>query len=341
MTKKARGLRYRDLLKDPEVRRWYDNNARGSVVTADVYLRRLGNFCERQETTPKELAGKTEKELYAILLDYVSELEGEGKAGSYIGSIMRALKSWLTHNDKVLTKKIKIRGGSTFPTLKDERVPTPQELKKILLSGDKKSRVACVLVAHSGLRLQSLGAYLGDDGLRIGDIPELQISGDIIEFTEVPAMIVVRPELSKTGHKYITFLSEEGCDYLKDYLEERLREGEKLGRRSSILKPKTAAKRFISTTKVSETIRRSMRKAGFSWRPYVLRSYFDTQLMFAESKGLVLRDYRTLWMGHKGDIEHTYTTNKNRLPPHILDDMREAYRKSQEHLQTTVPESPK
>lgn len=341
MAKKSRGLRYKALLEDAEVRRWYDNNARGSVVTADVYLRRLGNFCERHDTTPKELAGKSEKELYAILLDYVSELEGEGKAGSYIGSIMRALKSWLTHNDKILTKKIKIRGGSIFPTLKDERVPTPQELKKILLSGDKKSRVACVLVAHSGLRLQSLGAYLGDDGLRIGDIPELKISGDIIEFTEVPAMIVVRPELSKAGHKYITFLSEEGCDYLKDYLEERLREGEKLGRRSSILKPKTAAKRFISTTKVSETIRRSMRKAGFPWRPYVLRSYFDTQLMFAESKGLVLRDYRTLWMGHKGDIEHTYTTNKNRFPPHILDDMREAYRKSQEHLQTTMPEHPK
>ncbi len=73
----------------------------------------------------------------------------------------------------------------------------------------------------------------------------------------------------------------------------------------------------------------------------MLRSYFDTQLMFAESKGLVLRDYRTLWMGHKGDIEHTYTTNKNRFPPHILDDMREAYRKSQEHLQTTMPEHPK
>jgi len=25
--------------------------------------------------------------------------------------------------------------------------------------------------------------------------------------------------------------------------------------------------------------------------------------MLAESKGLVLRDYRQFWMGHKGDIE--------------------------------------
>ncbi|MCJ2669455.1 MAG: site-specific integrase [Candidatus Thermoplasmatota archaeon] len=341
MKRRGRGSRYRKLLEDPEVRRWYDNNARGSVVTADVYLRRLGNFCQSQDFTPKKLAAKSERELYGILLDYVSMLEQEEKAGSYIGSIVRALKSWLTHNDKVLRKKIKIRAGNTFPTLKDERVPTPQELKKIFLSGDKKSRVACALVAHSGLRLQSLGAYLGDDGLRIGDIPELRIGGDGVEFVEVPAMIVVRPELSKAGHKYITFLSEEGCDHLKDYLEERLREGESLNRRSSIIRPKTADKQFISTTKVSETIRKSIRSAGFPWRPYVLRSYFDTQLMLAESKGRVLRDYRTLWMGHKGDIEHTYTTNKGRLPPHIMDDMREAYRRSQEFLQTSVPEHPR
>jgi hypothetical protein len=162
-----------------------------------------------------------------------------------------------------------------------------------------------------------------------------------MDFSEVPAMIVVRPELSKAGHKYITFLSEEGCDYLKEYLEERMRAGEELSNRSSIVRPKTAAKQFISTTNIGDVIRKAIRKAGFTWRPYVLRSYFDTQLMLAESKGHLLRDYRTLWMGHKGDIEHTYTTNKGKLPPHIIDDMREAYGRSQEFLQTKVPEQPK
>jgi hypothetical protein len=70
----------------------------------------------------------------------------------------------------------------------------------------------------------------------------------------------------------------------------------------------------------------------------VLRSYFDTQLMLAESKGLILRDYRTFWMGHKGDIENRYTTNKQRLPDQIVEDMREAYRRSQEFLQTVEAE---
>lgn len=341
MKQKGRGSRYKSLLNDSEVRRWYENNARGSVVTADVYLRRLGNFCNAHQTTPKKFAAKSEKEIYAILLDYVGKLEKEGKAGSYIGSIMRALKSWLSYNDKEIKKKVKIRGAGTTPTLKDERIPTPRELKSIFLSGDKKSRVACALVAHSGLRLESLGTYLGDNGLRIGDFPELSIEGGQAEFGEIPTMVIVRQELSKAGHKYVTFLSEEGCDYVKEYLEERIRSGESLSKRSSILKPKTAAKSFISTTNIGDIIRKAIRKAGFAWRPYVLRSYFDTQLMLAESKGYVLRDYRTLWMGHKGDIEHIYTTNKGRLPPHILDDMREAYRKGQEFLQTKVPEHPK
>jgi hypothetical protein len=341
MARKGRGSRFTKLLKDTEIRRWYESNARGSVVTADVYLRRLGNFCEAHKTTPKDFAAKSEKQIYGILLDYVSKLEKEGKSGSYISSIMKALKSWLMHNDKEVKKKIKIQGADSTPTLRDERVPTPLELKSILMSGDKKTRVACVLVAHSGLRLQSIGTYLGDNGLRIGDLPELRIEGDVVEFGEVPTMIVVKPELSKAGHKYVTFLSEEGCDYLKEYLEERMRNGEKLNKRSSILRPKTASKQFISTTNIGDTIRKAIRKAGFSWRPYVLRSYFDTQLMLAESKGHVLRDYRTLWMGHKGDIEHRYTTNKGKLPPHIIDDMHEAYERGQEFLQTRMPEHPK
>jgi hypothetical protein len=43
-------------------------------------------------------------------------------------------------------------------------------------------------------------------------------------------------------------------------------------------------------------------------------------------------------MGHKGDIENRYTTNKGKLPESVLEDMREAYRKSQQYLQTIKAE---
>jgi hypothetical protein len=325
---------YAYLLGDVDVRRWYENVARGSRVTADVYLRRLGWTCRRLNLEPKDFVNLSDRDLAAVLSDFVSCLEREGRTGSYIKSCMKAVKSWLSFNMRELKVKIKIRGVDDTPTLRDERVPTQPELKKIFMCADIRNRVACVLLAHSGLRIETLGNYTGTDGLRLRDFPEIRVEGESVTFDKIPTMVVVRRELSKAGHQYFSFLSEEGCEYLRDYLEGRLKRGEKLAPDSPILTPKVAPKPFIRSTNISDMIRSAIRRAGFKWRPYVLRSYFDTQLMLAESKGLVLRDYRQFWMGHKGDIENRYTTNKNRLPESVIEDMREAYRKSQEYLQT-------
>ena len=326
--------KYAFLLGNVDVKRWYENVARGSEVTADVYLRRLGAFCKHFSLKPRQLAALSQDELYNLLLDYVSALERAGRAGSYIESALKAVKSWLAHNGIEIRRKIKIRGARDTPSLRDERVPTQQELRRIFMSGDKKTRAACVLIAHSGLQLMTLGDYRGQNGLRVKDLPEMKIGGGTVEFEQIPTMVVVRPELSKARHQYFTFLSEEGCQYLKDYLEERMLNGELLTLNSPIIRPKVANKPFIRTVNIGDMIRNAIRKAGFNWRPYVLRAYFDTQLMLAESKGLVLRDYRKFWMGHKGDIENRYATNKYKLPESIIEDMREAYRRSQEYLQT-------
>ena len=332
-----RRKKYSALLENEDIRRWHDNMARGSQVTADVYLRRLGNFCQQNETTPENLLSRSEEELHNLLLDTVSIME-KRYAGSYIQSVVKAIKSWLAHNGVEIKRQIKIRGAEDTPSLRDERVPTNDELKRIFLSGDKKTRTASVLVAHTGVRIKTIGNYQGNDGLRVRDLPEMEIEEQTVEFKCIPTLVVVRRELSKAGHQYLTFLSEEGCEYLKDYLETRMREGEELTSESAIVTPKQRIKPFIRATNVGDVIRAAIRKAGFNWRPYVLRSYFDTQLMLAESKGLVLRDYRQFWMGHKGDIENRYTTNKGRLPQNVVEDMREAYRRSQRYLQTTKQE---
>ena len=57
-------------------------------------------------------------------------------------------------------------------------------------------------------------------------------------------------------------------------------------------------------------------------------------LLIAESQGKITHSYRQFFMGHKGDIEARYTTNKARLPESVVEDMREAYRRSQSFLQT-------
>jgi len=64
--------RHKKLLVDPDVKRGYQNIARGSTMTADVRLRRLGVYCERTDTIPKELAQigiDSVKKVEDVLLD--------------------------------------------------------------------------------------------------------------------------------------------------------------------------------------------------------------------------------------------------------------------------------
>ena len=333
MPKKAM-TKLEEILQDKDVRRWYDNVRRGAITTADVYGRRLRAFCEMVNKDPQQLAKMTESELYLLLLDFVTEEEKKGRTGSYIETTVKSAKSWLAYNQNFIKGKIKIRGARKAPTLENERVPTLDELRRIFLASTMRDRVSCVIVAHSGLRLETLGNYLGDDGLRIKDLPEMTVKDGEVTFKQIPTLVVVRDELSKARHKYLSFLSEEGCDYLKQYLESRIQNGENLDPESDIITPKSADKKFIRTINIGDGIRKSLRKTNFQGRPYTLRSFFDTQLLLAESKGKMTPSYRAFFMGHVGDIESKYTTHKGKLSKQMIEDMRESYKRSMAFLQT-------
>jgi len=329
--------KYDYLLGESNVRRWYENVSRGSRITADVYLRRLGSFCNLHRISPAQLTRMKNKDLYNLLLDTVTSMEREQFSGGYVTTVLKVVRSWLAFNGVEVRARIKIRGAYETPTLQDERVPSQEELRNILLAGDEKSRAICILLAHAGVRPEVLGNYRGTDGLQMRDLPEMDVEGDTVVFRKVPTILRVRPALSKKAHQYFTFLSEEGCDYLKAYLEMRIRNGEKMTPDSAVISPKIAKKQFIATTNIGDAARNAIRKAGFPWRPYVLRSFFATQMMLAESKGLIIRDYRSFFMGHKGDIEAVYTLNKRKLPPDVVEQMRSCYAKVQKYLQTVSP----
>jgi len=330
--------KYTSLKNNPEIKRWFLNMSRGSMITGEVYMRRLGQFCEINNTDPIAITKMTEKEIANMLMDTVSLLESQGKAGSFIAGIMKSVKSWLSFNGISIKQKIKVKGVDSTPSLKDERIPSQEELKRIFLSGDKKSRVASSLMAFSGIRPEVLGSYDGSDGLKIMDFPEMEVKDSKVIFNKIPTIVVIRPELSKTRKRYFTFLGPEGCQYLKDYLEERMRRGEVLGQKSSIITPAKendrSRREHIRTINIGDMIRKAIRKSGLNQRPYVLRAYFDTQLMMAESKGLILRDFRQFFMGHTGDIEHRYTLNKGKLPENTIEEMRNSYQKSLKFLET-------
>jgi hypothetical protein len=160
-------------------------------------------------------------------------------------------------------------------------------------------------------------------------------------------MVVVRASLSKARHRYFTFLTSEGCEYLAAYLDKRIASGETINESSALItlsqgylmkgKNKDAGKKFVTTPAITKEIREAMLPV-IKVRPYVLRAYFDTQLLLAESQGKIAHAYRQFFMGHKGDIEARYTTNKGRLPDELLTDMRRAFRESERFLSTATAE---
>ena len=326
----------RELLENPDVRRWYENLARGSPSNADVNLRRLAAFTSATRKRPADLLRLDEKKLHDLLLDFVGREERRNVAGSYVMRTIIGVKSWLTFNGVRVSRPIRIRGSDDAPTLRNERVPTQEELRAIFLAGTPRVRTACVLVAHAGLRPEVLGNYLGIDGLTLGDLPELTVESDSVHFERTPTLIKIRPELSKNSNGYLSFVSSEGCTYIRQYLEMRLRLGEELTSESDLIHPDRVDKRFIRTINIGDAIRSAIRAAGFSWRPYVLRHYFDTQLLTAESRGKVAHDFRVYWMGHIGSIDARYTTNKRRLPPDLIEEMRTAYQRCEPFL-STIP----
>ncbi|MHA1632269.1 MAG: site-specific integrase [Candidatus Freyarchaeota archaeon] len=344
-----RYARWAHLLdEDPDFRRWFENLARGSEVTAFENARILYRFLRRHGMNPQDLvnlARRDRRGVENLLLDFVSTLHREGKSPNYINNYLKAVRSWLNFNEVTLIRKIKIGNRNATPTIADERVPTPDELRTILYYASARAKCSIAFMAFSGLRPETLGNMRGSDGLAVKDLPEMRIEGEKVVFTKVPTMVVVRPNLSKAKHRYFTFLTSEGCEYLKAYLEKRLAAGEKLTGESAIIAvtpgfEKTAYRKslkgFITTKNVTREIREAMRPR-FKWRPYVLRAYFDTQLLLAENHGKISHAYRQFFMGHKGDIEARYTTNKGRLPEDLIEDMRRSFMECEEYLTTRLP----
>lgn len=316
-------------------------------MTARENARVLYRFLKAYDMTAKglvEMARRDRRRVEDILSDFITDLHEKGYSPGYMENYLKAVRSWLIYNDVRLVRRIKIGNRSRTPTIEDERVPTSEELMQILNYADERGRCSISLIAFAGLRPQVLGDVNGSDGLKVSDLPDLIINDGIVTFTASPSMVVVRPSLSKARHRYFTFIIGEGCEYIKAYLEDRITLGEEVEPDSAFIAVKSGYEdagyrigsgrsRHITTKSVTKEIRDAMRPR-FKWRPYVLRAYFDTQLMVAENHGKISHAYRQFFMGHKGDIEARYTTNKGRLTEEVIEDMRRSFRECESYLST-------
>jgi hypothetical protein len=158
------GSKYRRLLEDDRVRKWVDYVARGSPVTAEVYLRRLGRVCEDKGILPSDLLNKDGEWLWNFLNDLVSEMEAKGRAGGYVQSTLKAVKSWLSFNGVEVRRRLKVRGANDTPTLRENQPITAPLLRQLYSTSPLKVKCIIALLAGSGVRPEVIGNHDGSDG---------------------------------------------------------------------------------------------------------------------------------------------------------------------------------
>ena len=322
-----------------EVIRWNRELSLRSKLTADGYMRRLALFCDIAGISPSEFVRRARtrpESVRRLLSDYAVAQQTRGRSPAYIRKVLFALRSWLDHNGVEFTRLPKI-GGRDGVTIENERVPSAEDLRRLLGVLSARGRVCALLMAQSGIRPGVLGSIDASDGLRFGDLMEFDLTE--LEFGRVPFVVRIRSTRDKIGKGYLTFGGPELAEAILAYTHERVARGETLtpdsplvgalgpgvGREGKGPKP---AGTFVSTKSITEDLREGIHRSGLSFRPYVLRARFATACLLGEQHGTVTRDVREFWMGHDlGSVQNRYTLGK-RLTDETVEAMRSAYERT-------------
>jgi hypothetical protein len=325
--------------RSPEVIRWNRELSLRSKLTADGYVRRLALFCDIAGISPAELVRRARarpESVRRLLSDYAVAQQERGRSPAYIRKVLFALRSWLDHNGVEFTRLPKI-GGRDGVTIENERVPSAEDLRRLLGVLSARGRVCALLMAQSGVRPGVLGSIDATDGLRFGDLTEFDLTK--LEFGRVPFVVHIRSTRDKIGRGYLTFGGPELAEAILAYAHERVARGETLTPDAPLVgalgpgvgragKGPKLAGTFVSTKSITEDLREAIRRSGLSFRPYILRARFATACLLGEQHGTVTRDVREFWMGHDlGSVQNRYTLGK-RLTDETVEAMRSAYERT-------------
>lgn len=210
--------------------------------------------------------------------------------------VRSAIKKWLELNE-VPVNWVKIQ-NEVLPgeeALVSDRMPSNKELKQIMNEGGLRDRTMILILISSGLRVGTLTS------LTVGEV----------NIEEDPAAIIVQRKpgrkISRRLKRFVTFITPEAKDMLKQYLDHRTKNGEKLTASSPLITSdrKEEIGKFLSPTYLSNHWRRLLRRAhlatksGSPWHDihiHTLRKFFRTQCTMAGVKST----FYEVWMGHTG-----------------------------------------
>jgi len=290
--------------KYPSVKKLYDSitgsRRLGSVETAEVYIIRLKPFVKFLGLNDPETALKAIKAGRIKAEEKIDEYIGYSldtleKSHSTVRGAFFAVKKWLELNGIDIDMK-KIDMPTSTETREQDRAPTKEDLKKLLNHASSSRDRAVIFVASSS-------------GLRIGTLLSLRVGDVDFNYPDVARISVERKRGRKfsasarnTGRYFVTWITPEAKEAVKQHLAERESHGEKFTPDSALIGDTYHKGHFQTLGSYQHIWSRLLKRAGlaekshnwFKLHIHTLRKYFRSNCIGVDAS------YRERWMGHKG-----------------------------------------
>jgi integrase len=244
-----------------------------SAVTARNYKLSLKTFENLVGISPDQAVAKINdgsEDRYKLLERFVARMMEKGQSPKTIWAREAAIRSFLTYSDIDLPTA-KVRAKVTKPkkyAITDDRPPTQEELRKLMLEASFGARVVISLLASSGLRR--------------GEAVKLKVRDLTFLGDGRPVKITLPAQITKTGRRRVTFASMEAATILKEYLGTRISQPDS----PVFIKIRDGKVSAVRPDALYQIVDRALEKTGLDAKTengrnilhlHVLRKYFRTQ----------------------------------------------------------------
>lgn len=333
------------------IQEWLEKEDGRAASTKQGQVRQLDRFLRKTGLTEGELveAAKNPERIERIADGFVRSEKKAGRRAAYALAVWYAVKSFLKSVRIDIPYNPGVRPEELEPKdFASRRVPSVEELRRLVDSVSLRNRAIVLFLASSGVRVGVLATGVGSDGLRLENLPDLDTNSGT--FTAKPPLVSVPARLSKNGKPYMTAISTEAATVLENYLDQRIRSGEKLTPKTPVFIPdprgvdreartaegfRTLNRNGLSTS-ISEWFR-GVAPPGIRWTAHTLRAWCSSRLEKAEGQGLISRTRREFFLGHSLGVDGKYNLSRP-LSTEAREELRASYRRA-EPLLLTVPTS--
>lgn len=276
--------------------------------SAKVYAQHLNQFCEHYGLTP-----------YTLLNLKLEDIEDKTErfirsnrntiAPKRLGVFYSTIKAWCHHKKLIKNRKLfrEIEFDSASRKTRDVALPNKDFIRKLCDNADLREKLVVVFYGVYAVRPSLIGR------LKIEDIYHKDITinqnGSVKLSNRVWIWVKREYEGNKGNIDFPIILTSETSQWLEDYLNQRVRNGE-------ILTPKTALIDVHSKANVDRIVKKLFDAVGFHGRKYLLRHLGSKLLKRAYEN----EDLKEWLCGHKGSIAAIYDHSGHTLAEWEIED---------------------